>query len=327
MNSNVIFQLRNILQSAQSILVALPKDADDDTVAASLAFFLTIQKMRKQVSIVSDGEIRVEQAHLFGINKITKQISGGNTLVVSLPYKEGTIEKVSYNIEGDKFNLVIEPRGERLTFSPDEVEYNFGKGEYDTVFVFGARDLNALGNLYRNHQSTFSGKQLVNIDNHEGNTGFGQVNIVEPGSISQTVAVFFKALRLPLDQDPASNLYTGIASKGAISFETANPDTLEAVAYLMRSKAQLLKVTHQTPARHDDHDSHGQHSVEPVNHDEGHHAPAHSTPVRHDDHGHSDHGHDTHGGQDEHGHDNHGGHDEAPEDWLKPKIFSSRNHN
>lgn len=312
MNSNVIFQLRNVLQSAQSILIALPKNADDDTVAAALAFYLTLQKMRKQVSIVTDGDIRVEQAHLFGINKISKQLSGGNTLVVSLPYKEGTIEKVSYNIEGDKFNLVIEPRGERLTFSPDEVEYNFGKGEYDTVFVFGAIDLNNLGNLYKNHQSTFSGKQLVNIDNHSGNTGFGQVNIVEPGPISQTVAVFFKALRLPLDQDPASNLYTGIASKGTISLETASPDLLEAVAYLMRSKAQLLAMNHKGHIAEEVAPGE-RHTVEPV------HAQSEPKHSKHEDAHQNDHAvpsHDDSG----HGHDQ-----ETPEDWLKPKIFSSRN--
>ena len=298
MNSNIIFQLRNILQSAQSILIALPKEADDDTVASALAFYLTLQKMRKQVSIVTDGDIRVEQAHLFGINKIGKQLSGGNTLVVSLPYKEGTIEKVSYNIEGDKFNLVIEPRGERLTFSPDEVQYNFGKGEYDTVFVFGANDLQALGNLYKNHQSTFSGKQLVNIDNHNNNSGFGQVNIVEPGPISQTVAVFFKALRLPLDQDSASNLYTGIASKGTISLETATPDLLEAVAYLMRSKAQLLAMNHKS-AITEEVSPIAQHTVEPVAHTKqtaDEHVKA-EQPIA----------------------------EETPEDWLKPKIFSSRN--
>lgn len=291
MNSNVIFQLRNVLQSAQSILITLPKNADDDVVAAALAFYLTLQKMRKQVSIVTDGDIRVEQAHLFGINKIGKQLSGGNTLVVSLPYKEGTIEKVSYNIEGDKFNLVIEPRGERLTFAPEEVEYNFGKGEYDTVFVFGAQDLNNLGNLYKNHQSTFSQKQLVNIDNHSNNAQFGQVNIVEPGPISQTVTMLFKALRLPLDQDPASNLYTGIVSKGAIAFDTATPDLLEAVAYLMRSKAQLLAIDHK-PAVNENKAPKRQQTVEPI---------AQAKQI-----------------VDEQG-------EEAPEDWLKPKIFSSRN--
>jgi len=290
MNSNVIFQLRNILQSAQSILIALPKDVDDDVVASALAFYLTLQKMRKQVTIVTDGDIRVGQAHLFGINKIGKQLSGGNTLVVSLPYKEGTIEKVSYNIEGDKFNLVIEPRGESLTFAPEEVEYNFGKGEYDTVFVFGAGDLQALGNLYKNHQSTFSGKQLVNIDNHNNNTGFGQVNIVEEGSLSQTVAMFFKALRLPLDQDPASNLYTGIASKGTISLETATPDLLEAIAYLMRSKAQLLTMNSKQPEEKVEQKI--KQTVEPV-------AQSKQTVDE--------------------------SHEETPEDWLKPKIFSSRN--
>src|SRR3990167_5446946 len=129
MNSSVIFQIRSLLQNAQSVLIAMGQDADDDAIAAGLSLYLILSKMRKQPTIISPADVKVGQAYLFGVDKISKQLSGGNTLVISLPYKEGTIEKVSYNIENDKFNLVIEPRGESLTFAPEEVEYNFGKGE------------------------------------------------------------------------------------------------------------------------------------------------------------------------------------------------------
>lgn len=290
MNSSIIFQIRSLLQSAQSILIAFPKDADDDVVAAGLALYLTLQKMRKQASVVCPADIKVAQAHLFGINKISKQLAGGNTLVIALPYKEGTIEKVSYNIEGDKFNLVIEPRGERLSFNPNDVEYNFGKGDYDMVVVMGASDLSDLGDIYETHKNIFQ-KALVNIDNHQNNTRFGQINIVEDGPISQTMTTLFRTLRLPLDQDPASNLYTGIASKqGSLRLDTASPDMLEALAYLMRSKAELLLKSGKTLE---------QPSQKPLSSNS-------QKAINQEDQNTIE---------------------ETPEDWLKPKIFHTNNNN
>src|SRR3989344_3605220 len=188
MNSNVVFQLRTLLQNAQSILIALPEMVDDDTTAAGLALYLTLLKMNKQATIAANSDVKVDQAYLYGIDRITKQISGGSSLVISFPYEEGSIEKVTYNIEGSKFNLVIEPRENKLKFSTNQVEYSYGKGEYDAVFVLGASDLKALGSLYVSNKAIFEGKNTVNIDKHRDNTRFGAITIVENAPVSQTIA-------------------------------------------------------------------------------------------------------------------------------------------
>ena len=121
MNNNNVFEVRSLLQNAQSVLIALSTANDEDIVAAGLGLYLTLSKMKKQVTIVTSEKVTVEVSHLFGIDKITDQIAGGNNLVVSMPYKDGSIEKVSYHIDGNKFNLVIEPRGERLDFDPNQI--------------------------------------------------------------------------------------------------------------------------------------------------------------------------------------------------------------
>ncbi|MBI4130746.1 hypothetical protein HY468_05490 [Candidatus Roizmanbacteria bacterium] len=296
MNSSDIFQIRSILQSAQSILLAIPKGADEDVVAASLALYLTLAKMRKQVTVVSPDEVKVEKAHLFAIDKITKQLAGGNNLVVSLPYEEGSIEKVSYHIENNRFNLVIEPRGEKLNFNPDQIQYNYGKGEYDFVLTLGVADLSSLGTLFTNHKNIFSGKPVINIDKVETNSRFGRINIISPVPVSQTVTMLIKSLRLPLDQDPASNLYTGMMSvQGNISLATADPDTLETLAYLRRANAQLLNGSSQ-PNK----------SAQQV-------VPAQQATTWPNDFSPVSNGVTP----------NAGALEETPEDWLKPKIFTT----
>ena len=241
MNNNNVFEVRSLLQNAQSVLIALSTANDEDIVAAGLGLYLTLSKMKKQVTIVSSEKVKVEVSHLFGIDKVTDQIGGGNNLVVSMPYKEGSIEKVSYHIDGNKFNLVIEPRGERLDFDPNQIEYNYGRGDYDAVVILGASNLSALGTIYNNHKNAFTQKPIINIDKSENNTKFGRINIVNNMPVSQSIAQLIKDLRLQIDEDIASNLYTGIMSTyGSATLNDLDPRSLDALSFLGRMNARNL---------------------------------------------------------------------------------------
>lgn len=230
------------MQNAGSVLIGLGKGEDVDTVSAALALYLALGKAGKQVSIVSSYETKVELSFLFGIDKITNQISGSNNLVVSFPYQEGNIERVSYNIAGNRFNLVIEPRGNNFSFDPKQIQYHHGPFSYDLIFVLAAEELQALGDVYRQQEDLFSQKPIINIDKSNNNRRFGRINLVSVFPLSQTIAVLLKALNLPLDQDVASNLLTGISSFGAdLSLEKTKPELLEAAAFLLRSGGRILK--------------------------------------------------------------------------------------
>lgn len=240
--NNAVFQLRSMLQAAQQILIALPESPDEDATAAALGLYLILKKIRKNATLVSAGQVKVERAHLVGIDKITTKLAGGNTLVVSMPYAEGSIEKVSYNIDNNRFNLVIEPRGDKLVFNPDDIEYNYGKGDYDLVFTIGVPRFEDLGTVYENHKNAFTNKPIINIDNASQNANYGRVNIIDSAPISQIMTMVVKSLRLPIDQDIASNLYTGITStQTSSSLDMMSPDALEAMAFLMRSQAKQLR--------------------------------------------------------------------------------------
>lgn len=307
MNTNSVFEIRSLLQNAPSILIALAQANDEDVVAAGLALQMALTKMRKQVTIVSAQKVKVELSHLFSIDKITDRLAGGNSLVVSLPYREGSIEKVSYHIENNRFNLVIEPRGEKLDFDQNQIEYNYGRGDYDLVFVLGAQDLASLGDIYEHHKNIFSQKPIVNIDKSSNNSKFGRVNIVENVPVSQVVGQLVKDLRLPLDQDAASNLYTGIISKyGSVTIDAIDPQALDVLSFLGRLKAQNLinksQSAPQTVSQGTQQPSVSRDiQVQPSEHK----AQKIEEPVTHSN------GFDTKKD------------DQAPEDWLKPKIFTT----
>lgn len=311
-NPNMVFQLRSLLQNAQSILIVLSGQSDEDTVAAGLGLYLSLLKIRKQITIIAPDDSKVERAHLIGINKIGKQLAGGSTLIVSIPYSEGAIEKASYTIENNRLNLVIEPRGEKLNFSIEDIEYNYGKGEYDAIFTIGVSEPSQMGELYQKHQNIFSQKPIINIDKNPSNTQFGRINIVADAPISQTIALVLKSLHLPLDQDAASNLYTGIvAAQKGIQLEGASPDTLEAVAFLLRANARQLQRPDQSQEQRQETDQQSQVQQ-----------PFHAPPQKQQ----ADFFNQPTAQKSQQPQQQQQAQQqpEAPEDWLRPKIFTNR---
>lgn len=238
--------IKQILDSSQEILILLRRDPVFDAVSSGLAFFLSLSSSGKRVSIACPSPMTVEFNRLVGIDKVSQSLAdGGRNLIVSFPYVEGSIEKVSYNIENDVFNLVIEPREGYPTITPEKLSYSFGGGTYDCIITIGVTTLAELDSIYFQNQKLFSEKPVVNIDINPANTRFGKINTVEQNysSYCELVTNLINVLNLRFDADIATNLLAGItyatnnfmsSSSGVSAFETA--------AILMRSGARRLDV-------------------------------------------------------------------------------------
>ncbi|OGG13653.1 hypothetical protein A2773_06280 [Candidatus Gottesmanbacteria bacterium RIFCSPHIGHO2_01_FULL_39_10] len=236
--------IKSVIDNSREILIATPRNPSMDSTASALSLYLSLSTLGKHVSVVSPSPMTVEFNQLVGVDKILNMVSnGGRNLVVSFPYQEGSIEKVSYNIENDVFHLVIEPREGYPTITAEKLSYSYGGGSFDTIIAIGASNLYDLDAIYNQNQSLFSEKQLINIDNNPANNRFGKVNIVDPNlaSISEMVVNMISSLGVKIDPDIATNLLAGITS-GSNNFTSprSNGMTFEAAAICMRNGARKL---------------------------------------------------------------------------------------
>jgi nanoRNase/pAp phosphatase (c-di-AMP/oligoRNAs hydrolase) len=233
--------VQQALTTAQPVLVIVPKRPSLDKVAAALALFLSLKKAGKEASIVCPDKMTVEFSSLIGLDKITQQSSGKN-LIISFDFVEDSIEKVSYNIENNKFNLVIQPKIGFPPLSAEKVKYSYS-GEVDLVFIVGAQSLEDLGSL-SNQENNYSRKSLVNIDIEAKNTQFGKINLLDPtaSSCSEIITSLISNLKLPINRDIASNLLLGIekTTQGFMSSKTSL-STFEAVVFCLRSGGQRVR--------------------------------------------------------------------------------------
>lgn len=237
-------ELKNIIPTSKNILITMPANANIDTLASGLSLFLTLQATGKEVSIVCETDIKVGQSHLFGVDHISKTISatdGGNlTLTLEgVAASDNTIpalEKLDWYAENNNLNLVFHVLPGQ-TFTPAKIVPKFSGSGFDLIFVIGAVNLNALGNIYSANQQAFSGIHIVNIDNQSGNLSFGQTNVLDSqsSSLSEMMSNVLVDLGFVLTQDVASNLIAGIFDATvSLTNEKANAETYMAVAQCLR---------------------------------------------------------------------------------------------
>ncbi|OGV89513.1 hypothetical protein A2Z41_01550 [Microgenomates group bacterium RBG_19FT_COMBO_39_10] len=241
-NQSQASQIQSALATAQTIFIALPLNPNFDQVAAGLALYLSLGITKKSVAIGCSTEMTVGFSSLVGVDKIENSLKGSkDSLSISFDYIEEAIEKVSYNIEDDKFNLVIKPRLGHPPLDSDKVEFSYTGGKVDLIFTIGASSLESLGNLYKDNQEAFKETQVVNLDNNSRNQQYGQINLVDPSaaSFSEEVAKLIRLLRLLTDRDIGTNLFQGIErATNRFSSPKVNADTFEAAALCLKMGAR-----------------------------------------------------------------------------------------
>lgn len=239
-----IAELKSLLPSAKSVLIAVPVGADIDKLAAGLSLFLTLEAAGKQVNIICDDNILVGQAHLFGVDHVQKTLPSGNggnlTLTLEgVAASDGTVpalEKLDWYAENNNLNLVFHVL-QGQTFQPARIIPRYQGSGFNLVFVIGAANLNTLGNIYLQNQNAFSGTHVVNVDISPANTSFGQTNVLDTNasSVSEVMTNLVADLGYNLDEDSASNLLAGIfdATNNLLNSKVA-ADTYMAVANCLR---------------------------------------------------------------------------------------------
>lgn len=234
----VLSQIRELFAKKTSGVIVLPQKPSEDAISAACALYLGLLKMGKQVSIACSDK---PKSAAIGADKIQNSLeSGGDSLVVSFPYEEGSIDKVDYKIDNNKFNLVIIPRTGFKKVQPNDVEFSYTGAKLEFIVCIDVPNLNSIGSLYQKHEKHFSSSSIINIDRHLINNNFGAVNYVvkNSSSVSELALQVLYFLKTEIDKDMATNLYAGIsAATNSFTSYSTNADTFLALSHLLKMGA------------------------------------------------------------------------------------------
>src|SRR3989344_2534343 len=240
MDNLTFSKIKEAVERYNNIAIAVSQNSSVDQMAAALSLYLSLQSLGKNISVASPTTPLVEVANLVGIDRVQNTLGGGTgDLVVSFPYREGEIEKVSYTRDDNFLNIVVKAGELGLNFDEQDVRYTRGGASPELLFVIGAERVTDLGNLY--DVNNLKDTVVVNIDNKAQNQGYGDILMVSNklSSISEAVANLIVSLNYRLDVDSAQNLILGIAS-ATNNFQNPNTSSLafEMAGILMRAGAQ-----------------------------------------------------------------------------------------
>lgn len=206
-----ITKVKELLDKANDILIVTHEHPTYDSIGSSLALYLGLVSLGKKVSIVCPDPMTVELSSFISVNKFAQDLSRKN-FIISLDYEDGSIEKVSYNIEGNKFNLVIEPRQGHEGFAQDKVHYSYGGMPADLIFAVDTIHLGGLKKVYEKNKELFANKTVVNIDRHPNNAKYGTIHLVDNDASStvEVVSQLLSHIGVALTADIATNVLNAL---------------------------------------------------------------------------------------------------------------------
>jgi nanoRNase/pAp phosphatase (c-di-AMP/oligoRNAs hydrolase) len=304
--ANDINNIKELLEKAQDILIVTHENPTADSMGSTLALYLGLTGLGKKVTVACPDPMIVEHSSFIGANKVISSLSKKN-FVISLDYVDGSIEKVSYNIEGDKFNLVIEPRPGFDIFHQDKVHYSYTGSASQLVFAVDTIHLGGLKKLFDEDKELYATKPVINIDRHPNNAHYGHTNMVDPeaSSTAEIVGYLLNGLGIAMTPDIATNILNAIyGATNNFQNDTVSAGAFELAGAAIKSGGKRFArvLTHEEVPVVEAVKSETQERkpLEPVaEHQSQSEAHGHTEPVA-----------KPH---------------TAPPEWLKPKIFKSSN--
>ncbi|MDP2671858.1 MAG: hypothetical protein Q8P13_05380 [bacterium] len=227
-------QILDLLRNAQKALVILSDQPSTDSVAAALSWAEIGGQIGKNVEVVCFGTLPDAAKNLEKVATIKSHLDPIN-LVVSFNWSQNMIEKVSYSVEGEKFNLIITPSGKKL--DPTAVEYSHRGVDYDLIISLGISNPSELS-AEKIDRNIFQSIPTINIDNQASNASYGKVNVVDgqEDSISGLVSTVFEQTHIAANSKVAELLLFGMRSATKNFEEVKNPLTFEHAAYCTKIK-------------------------------------------------------------------------------------------
>lgn len=245
-----IGKAKDLLAKSTDIVIVTHLAPSEDAIGSSLALALGLETLGKKVTIVCPDQMTVNLSSFVGVQRIVRDI-GRKNFVIGLDYEEGSIERVSYAIEGNRFNLVIEPRAGFPQFDEGKVHFSYGGAKADCIFIVDTVNYGGLGDLYESEKEFFGGRPVISIDHHTNNAFFGNLNIVDSqiATTSELVALTLSGFGITINADIATNILNALYG-GTNNFQnqSVTASAFDLASVCMKAGAVRFAVAPVTPA-------------------------------------------------------------------------------
>lgn len=207
-------QIFEQIKKSTKILIFLPETLNADNLASALAFKGFLNKLQKDVTVVSSGKFPDNLKFLPGSGEIVSALSLGRSFVISVDTMEKKVDEISYHTSADKVHIYL--KSKKHEFTKDDLSFSSEKFPADLIITIDCKSLDSLGKTYEQQADLIFETPKINIDNKSENEYYGAINLVDLSatSIAEILADLLQKYEQQLiDEDLATCLLTGIISK------------------------------------------------------------------------------------------------------------------
>lgn len=241
-------QIISLINRSKSILLMPSTPVDGDSLGSSLALYLVLKKLGKEVTVVCADPVPEAFEFLPTTKVIDSEFSGSEDFIVTLDCHKSKINTIKTKLENDKVNIIITAK--RGRFTAKDVSFHHGPSKYDLIITVDTADLQQLGRFYEDNTGLFTQIPVINIDHHSSNENFGKINLVDvmASATTELIIPLIKDMeedtgKKLMDEDTATLLLAGIITDTG-SFQNANttPRSFAAAAELIKYGARQQEI-------------------------------------------------------------------------------------
>lgn len=234
----------------KSVVVILAQDLNLDGVAGGLTLAQALEKRGLAVTISAPSPMTVEFNRLVGINRVRQDLGDKNLILSFTNYPADNIEKVSYNIENGQFALTVIPKPGNKAPGKEHISLNYAGISADLIIVVGANYPEGLGVFSQNKELIENlGKNLVLFGNTPLSGWPKSIELIDASGVSISQAAFevIQSLGVAIDEDLATNLFSGLeAGTANFTSPTVGVETFALATDLLKAGAKRAPAQTET---------------------------------------------------------------------------------
>lgn len=227
-------QVLELINKSKRILI-IPGRPDGDSLGSAAALHLVFNKLGKVATTVMLEPLSERLSWLPAIKDFVTTFNGSRDFVVSIDCANTTADKLVYNFQDNKLNIIVTPKSG--SFKPEDVSFSEGSFPFDVVITLDAANYDQLGDIYEQQPGLFQTVPVINIDHHASNDYYGTINLVDltATSTAEVLVGLIESLGSSLvDADVATALLAGIINDtGSFQHSNTTPKSLTIAAQMV----------------------------------------------------------------------------------------------
>lgn len=223
-----VSEIKNLLTTAKTALIAVPQ-LSVDSIGSALALAILLKKSNIAAKVFCPQKTDANYTKLSGLELLT-DIYNANDLIVTLDYPLDQIEKVTYNQDNGKLNLVVQTKDGSPKVAENQILITNQAVAADINFILGDEAL-----LGANANIVTKGN-WINISPISIEKPWAKASVVDQDApFSEIFTFLLPMLGLELNPDSAKNLLIALRVATQSFSINVSPETFEAGANCLRA--------------------------------------------------------------------------------------------